>query len=86
MLRITIELLPGGKEEGKTVLGTVTIALQEMSSAGTRGRYKAQFRGKGGQVLWDPIEIRDFPRRQRLAWDLLYRALHVAVGDRNNHD
>ncbi len=31
-------------------------------------------------------EVRDFPRRERGAWDLLYRALEPLVGPRNHAD
>jgi hypothetical protein len=34
-------------------------------------------------ILWKTGRVEDFPRKRLLGWDLLYRALHATVGDRN---
>ena len=84
MLRITIELVPGGQEEKAQVIGVATIALQGLNPAHTVGWYKAWFTGKSGRPLFGShVEVHGFPRKRLLAWDLLYRVLHAAVGERN---
>jgi hypothetical protein len=81
MIRVTIELLPGGREDGKRTLATGTIANTATGSL-SQGTYFADFRDAAGRP-WRHGTVTGFPRKRLLAWDLLYRALKNLVGDRN---
>lgn len=85
MIRVTVELLPGGKELDKEVLGIGTIALLEAKDKGRLGTYHVRLskRGKHQDRLWRKGEVRDFPRKRLGGWDLLYLALRDIVGERN---
>ncbi len=82
MLRVTIELLPHGSEAHKRHLGTIEIA--NTGGTSTQGNYRARLskRGKPNQI-WKAGEVINFPRKRLGAYDLLYRALEAAVGERN---
>jgi hypothetical protein len=81
MIRVTVELVPHGREEHKRVLGRMVIA-NDGSGSPTAGNYEAAATGKAPRV-WKNATVRGFPRKRLLAWDLLYRVLHEMVGDRN---
>ena len=49
----------------------------------TQGNYRATLRGKQGQRIRS-IRVEGFPRKRLLAYDLLYRVLREAVGERNS--
>jgi len=78
---VTVELWPGGDKSRAQVLGRAAI-INEGTGTLSRGTYAATFSDKAGR-LWRAIEVRGFPRKRLLAWDLLYRALRDAVGERN---
>jgi len=82
MIRITVELLPKGFEEGKKVLGVATIA-NNLTGTTTQGNYSYTLFKKGGRTPYKIGRIVDFPRKRLLTWDLLFRVLADAVGDRN---
>ena len=69
MLRITVELLPGGDESRKKHLGTATIT-NDGTGDEHRGNYVA-------------TRVARFDRKRRGPWDLLFLALRSAVGGRN---
>lgn len=82
MLRVTIEVNPAGKGEWES------IAVAHIANTGTGtaldGIYWAQLSKCGEPTsLAATVEVSDFPRKRRNAWDLLYRVLREAVGDRN---
>lgn len=82
MLRITIELLPGGDEERKCHVGTCEIA--NVGGDARTGKYR--FRLTRGDRLgpnWRVGKVFGFPRKVLGPWDLLYRCLREAVGRRN---
>ena len=81
MLRITIELLPGGHEDRKRTLATGTITNTGTGSL-AQGTYFVDFRDAAGRP-WRHCTVSVFPRKRLLAWDLLYRALKTLVGFRN---
>jgi len=84
MIRVTVELLPGGLEEHAEVLGIATIT-NDGTGEPNKGNYKARF-SKWAPLTtqtWKRSEVKGFRRRTRGAWDLLYLALREAVGDRN---
>lgn len=84
MLRITIEIVPQGDESRARTIATGIIVN---TGAGTpnRGNYRVDLRTEGARK-WKQTEVRGFPRKYLLAWDLLYRALDQLVGDRNHAD
>jgi hypothetical protein len=81
MLRITIELLPGGCEARKRTLATGTITNIGTGSL-SQGNYFADFRDAAGRP-WRHGTVTGFPRKRLLAWDLLLRVLKTLVGQRN---
>jgi len=87
VIRVTVELLPGGFEEMKETLGVAEIAndVQEsLESDGERGSYTVELLkwGKGRRV-WKKGRVTGFRRRSRGPWDLLLLALLDTVADRN---
>jgi hypothetical protein len=82
MLRITIELLPGGCEARKRILATGTIANVGTGSL-SQGNYFAEFKDAAGRP-WKHCTVTGFPRKRLLAWDLLFRVLKTLVGQRNS--
>lgn len=80
MVRVTVELVPRGRGEPRH-LGTAEI-YNDGSGSRTRGNYKYRLFSKSKRV-WKTGGIEGFPRTQRLGWDLLFRVLRSAVGDRN---
>lgn len=82
MIRVTVELIPFGIGRPEH-LGTVEIANTGKGSA-TQGNYRFKMFGRGEQKrLYKEGAIEGFPRKRLLAWDLLYRVLRDAVGERN---
>lgn len=83
MIRITVELLPGGDASQAKHLGTATI-WNDGSGDVEIGNYGATFSkwGRPGEV-WKRGTVKNFPRHGRGPWDLLYLALKSAVGTRN---
>lgn len=81
MIRVTVELVPGGIGEPE-VLGTAIIAndlVDTLVTEGRRGSYHFEFRGrKGYELKGRSGRIRDFPRRSKTAWHLLARCLEAA--------
>ena len=81
MLRITIELLPGGNENRKKIIATGTITNLGTGNL-SHGNYFVDLRDKAGRP-WKHGTIFGFPRRRLLAWDLLCRSLSRLLGARN---
>lgn len=72
MIRVTIELLPGGDERKAKVLGTGFIA-NDGTGTEKRGNYRASFlRQRAHQIS----TVKNFARKSRTAWDLLMEALN----------
>jgi hypothetical protein len=80
MLVITIDL-HSARTHQVTRLAQAQIANDGQGTP-TRGNYRAHFEGKRGRFIESAI-VNGFPRKRLLAWDLLYRALRAAFGDRN---
>lgn len=82
MLRVTIELVPQGREAAKR-----TIAVGTIVNLGTgrpsSGNYFVDLRDAAGRP-WKHCTLTGFPRKRLLSWDLLYRALKSLVGQRNS--
>ena len=84
MIRVTVEMIPFGDEAQKH-----TIAVGNIWNTGTgdssTGNYKFNIsRRNQPRIIWKFGDISDFPRKKLNAWDLLYRVLKEAVGDRND--
>lgn len=90
MLRVTIEMLPGGSEEDAITLGVGYIAndvRQTARTGGELGDYTVRLMKSSAYAkrsgVWRRGAVKRFPRRRLGPWDLLYRALAATVGDRN---
>lgn len=86
MIRIAIELWPGGNEEYKRTLSEIRIANDSNLANISDYRYKIarNTRGKRPRRLPDLAgKVLGFPRNRLNVLDLLYRVLHDAVGKRN---
>ena len=81
MLKVTIDLISANGSEYDKRLGTAII-YNDATGTPTRGNYVAELHGQSGKLL-HLTEVRDFPRKTRTAWDLLYRALDIMIGARN---
>lgn len=86
MVVVKIELWPFGSEDRKRELGRAFIWNTGKGSS-TRGEYKFQLLKKGKEYVmnknvWKEGEIKDFPRKRLLGYDLLYRALDSVLKDR----
>jgi hypothetical protein len=75
MLRVTVELLPGGRESGRRVLATAKIGRVE---SGTPADYRVELRE---DVLGDigTATLRAYPRLSSTIWDLVARAVAVTL-------
>lgn len=86
MLVVRIELW-SARTGKKTELGAMVISNTGGTAA--RGDYEVRvartFERLRKGKLWRTGEVKDFPRRSLLAWDLLLRALLSTVGDRNRN-
>ncbi|MGE0412001.1 MAG: hypothetical protein AB7I98_03985 [Verrucomicrobiales bacterium] len=70
MIRITIELLPGGSEEGKRILGKLEIAND---GAGSRevGHYTGTLHGEYTPAKGRKGRVSNFDRRRQSVWSLV---------------
>lgn len=80
MIYIRVELWPGGSEARKSVLAEGTIA--NITGDGSHADYKFKLLGKNKSPMSGGF-VYDFPRTKLMAWDLLYRVLQEARGNRN---
>ena len=81
MIRVTIELIPLGIGKAKH-LGTIDIA-NDASGTMTTGNYRYSASNKAGGK-YKSGNVKGFPRKRLLAYDLLYRCLKDMIGDRND--
>lgn len=100
MIVIKVELWPMGDSSRAKTLGTARIAniggditkgnyecvlcdSIELPEDDIE-KYKFLFYSKGNKRIWKECEIKDFPRKRLLVWDLLYRGLKKIIGERND--
>lgn len=88
MIRVTVELCPGGDESRARVLGIARIANDlhdSLATGGDLGSYRATFSkwAPKESEVWKRGTVRGFDRKGRGPWDLLFLALRSAVGARN---
>ena len=89
MIRITVELLPGGDPHHTEVLGVASIENDQTGDL-VNGNYKATLRDGGNYGDFDdhPLigrgEVKDFPRESHghHVWDLVRAALNSALEGR----
>lgn len=86
MLRVTIELIPGGDERLARKIGEACI-VNLGTGTETEGNYGVDLHGgtPNGNAghHWKSALFGNFPRKRMGAWDLLLWALSSAIGDRN---
>ncbi len=82
MIRVTVELLPGGDESKVKHLGTAYITNDGTGDFDT-GNYDIKL-SKWGQPnsIWKTGRFIGFPRLKLGPWDLLCMALIATLGDR----
>lgn len=78
MLRVTVELLPGGREEGKQLLATADIARVKN---GALADYKVELRDEALGTVGSIAYVRDYPRWSASVWDLVARSLGAGLSD-----
>jgi len=83
MVRITIELLPGGDEGRKRHLGTALIVNDGTGTTSRCSYYVKLSKWGAPNITWKKGRVEDFDRKKRGPWDLLYLALRNIVGSRN---
>lgn len=72
MIRVTVEVLPHGREADKYTLGEANI-INDGTGTSTRGNYKYLLTHKGRK--YRSGEIKRFPRLSKNVWVLLLRCL-----------
>lgn len=70
MIRITIELLPLGREEGKRVLGKMEIANDGTGNA-VIGNYRGELHAEYTRVSPRRGRVMNFNRRGQSVWSLV---------------
>lgn len=82
MLNVTIELHSAVTLK-KSNIGYIEI-INDDTGTRTRGNYVARLYRRGSKkTIWKEVRLRDFPRQTLTSYDLLYRVLKEAVGERN---
>ncbi|MBB5499992.1 hypothetical protein [Paraburkholderia sp. MM5384-R2] len=76
MLRITIELLPGGREDGKRVIATADIARV---SSGALADYRVALDDAVLRQVGARATVRGYPRWAGSVWDLVARCVAAAL-------
>jgi len=78
MIRVTLELIPGGLEEHKQTLGVIEIMnnlVETIETEGNRGSYIAIVHKKRTSKK---VRIRNYPRKAYHPWELVRRVLNEA--------
>jgi len=78
VLRITIELWPGGRETGKRVIASGDIGRIR---AGELADYEVDLREDLLGDVGDTAQVRNYPRRSSSVWDLVARCISAALND-----
>lgn len=77
MIRIKIEMVPGGDESKAYTLHKGTI-INDASGTSTKGNYDFELSKRGGPGTYKKGRVEGFARRQQGAWKLLYIVLKQA--------
>jgi len=78
MIRVTVEIVPFGREDAKRVIGTAEI-VNDNSGDREFGNYNSVVNDAFGDPLHN-VRVEKFPRLELDSWDLLYRVLKKAYG------
>lgn len=81
MITVDLNLFRFGNPDDKHSLGKMKI-WNDASGNQTRGNYKYVIFNKRG-TIFRKGEIKNFPRKRLLGWDLVYRILEQEFGGRN---
>ena len=76
MLRVTVELWPGGRESGRRVLATADIARIK---SGAHADYEVDLREALLGDVGDTATVREYPRWSASVWDLVGRCIATAL-------
>ncbi|MGF6508555.1 hypothetical protein [Paraburkholderia sp. 32] len=76
MLRVTIELLPGGREDGKRVIATADIARVR---SGALADYRVALDDAVLRQVGERATVRGYPRWAGSVWDLVARCVAAAL-------
>ena len=83
MIVIKVEIWPYGDASKARSLG-VAVIVNDGTGRATSGNYSVHLSTAGDHARkWKSGKVKQFPRKKLLAWDLIYRALGVTIGDRN---
>jgi hypothetical protein len=91
MIIVRVELWPGGDANRARLLGLGKIE-NVGNGSDARGNYAAALVGAtsagvtpavAARPPFRSVRVEGFPRQQLCAWDLLFRVLREAIGDRN---
>ena len=82
MIHITIEYRPEGFESGNKILLATAQIHGDKTGMELGGNYRYSLYGQVGRLMRSGT-IEHFPGKPKRVWDLLYRILMDAVGDRN---
>ena len=82
MIVVRIEVWPHGDKTKALHRGTMVIS--NVGGSATRGSYTFRvLKHIGKRGVWKSGRVLNFPRSRLGPWDLLFRALQKAVGERN---
>lgn len=76
MLRVTVELLPGGREIGKRVIATADIARVD---GGALADYRVALEDATLGKVGEPAIVKSYPRWASNVWDLVVRCLAASL-------
>jgi predicted house-cleaning noncanonical NTP pyrophosphatase (MazG superfamily) len=76
MLRITVELWPGGRESGKRVIAIADIARVK---DGAQADYEVELQEKLLESVGEIAHVRNYPRWSASVWDLVGRCITAAL-------
>ena len=76
MLRVTVELWPGGRESGKRVIATADIGRVR---SGALADYKVHLEEMPLGTVGDNVIVHDYQRWSASIWDMVARCIAVAL-------
>jgi hypothetical protein len=79
MLRVTIELLPGGREDRKRVIARAEIARLSDGPGGALSDYRVTLDDAMLGVVGEQTVVRTYPRWATSVWDLVARCIATAL-------
>jgi hypothetical protein len=79
MLRITIELLPGGREDGKRVIATADVVRLSDGPIAALAEYKVALDDEMLGEVGEQIVVHNYPRWATSVWDLVARCIAAAL-------